>query len=119
MRRLDANDTQVTLHIEKIVTPFGVLNLVSNPTFLKPGAAAATASQELDKLIIFDPKDIELVPASKDSVWHASYKGEPYTDSWQEVAYLRGMYSIRTGNPFKRTIITGYSTTDSDYPGMI
>lgn len=119
MRRLDATEDTVRLYIEKIITPFGTLNLVSNPNWLKPGAAAATPSQELDKLIVFNPKDVELIPASKDSVWHASYKGEPYTTSWQEVAYLRGAYSIKMGNPFTRTIISGYSTTDSDYPGMI
>jgi hypothetical protein len=119
MRRMDANDTQVTLHVEKIVTPFGTLNMVSNPNWLKPGAAAATPSQELDQLIIFNPKDVELVPASKDSVWNLSYRDVPYNNSWQEVAFLRGMYSIRMKNPFTRTILKGFSVTDSDYPGMI
>jgi hypothetical protein len=119
MRRMDATDDTVRLHIEKIITPFGVLSMVPNPNWLKPGAAAATASQELDKLIIFNPKDIELVPASSDSIWHITTKDEPYTTSWQKVAYLRGMYSMRMQNPYTRTILTGFSVTDSDYPGMI
>jgi hypothetical protein len=92
---------------------------VANNNWIKPAAAAATGSSELDKILIFNPKDVELVPASKDSVWHISIEKEPTTSSWSEIGYLRGMYSIRMNNPYTRTILKGYSVTDSDYPGMI
>lgn len=119
MRRIDAREDTVTLHITKLETPWGILTLVPNDNWLKPAATANGISSELDKIIIFNPKDVELVPASGDSVWHITTKDEPYTTSWQKVAYLRGMYSMKMHNPYTRTILKSFSVTDSDYPGMI
>ncbi len=64
-------------------------------------------------------KDFVLRPASKDSTWSIGYRDEVYNDAWQRVAFLRGLYSLEAQNIFTRTYLYGFSTTDSDYPGMI
>lgn len=119
MRRADATDDTVRLHFEKFITPFGPMRLISNPNWFKPAATAGAVKEELNQIIIANFKDFELVPASADSVWHAGFREEPVTDGWYKEAFLRGMYSLRAKNIFKRTIIKGYSTDDSLYPGLV
>jgi hypothetical protein len=119
MRRADATDDTVRLHFERFITPFGTLRLISNPNWLKPAATANAVKEELNQIIIGDFKDFELVPASSDSVWQLSFRDVPYNNGWYKNAYLRGMYSLRAQNIFKRTILKGYSVDDALYPGMV
>lgn len=119
MRRADATDDTVRLHFSKFITELGTIRLISNPNWFKPAATANAVKEELNQIIIANFKDFELVPASADSVWHTGFVEEPYTDGWYKKAYLRGMYSLRAKNIFTRTILKGYSTDDSLYPGLV
>ena len=52
-------------------------------------------------------------------MWNVEYREEKYNDAWQVSAFMRGLYSLEAQNIFTRTYLYGFSTTDSDYPGMI
>ena len=119
MRQADATDDTVRLHFTRFITPWGTLTLVPNRHWVKPGATANVQTQELDALMIASFADFKLKPFSADSRWHVSYRKPPYNDNWADVGFLRGMYSLKADNPFTRTYISGFSTSNADYPGTI
>lgn len=119
MRTAEASDDTVRLHFSKFITPWGTLSLVPNRHWVKPGATANVQTQELDAILIANFSDFKLRPFSNDSRWHVLYRRPPYNDAWQDIGFLRGMYSLQADNPFTRTYISGYSVTAADYPGTI
>ena len=119
MRMADANEDTVTLHFTKFKTPFGTLTLKPNRHWVKPGTVDGTPTVELDEILIANFADFKLVPFSSDSVWNLSFRKPPYTDGWYDIAFVRGLYSLKADNPFTRTLISGFSTAAADYPGSI
>lgn len=119
MREAGATDDTVRLHFEKFITPFGTLHLVPNMNWLQGGTVDGTPEKELNAIMIANFKDFEIVPQSSSSTWQLGFRPELTNDAWQQVAYLRGIYSLRAKNIFTRTYISGYSVLDADYAGMI
>lgn len=119
-RQASANDTKITMHFQEFVSPLGgTIRLISNPNWVRPGTVDGTPEKELNSIMIANFKDFVLRPASSQSTWKIMYRDEVYNDAWQRVAFLRGLYSLEARNIFTRTYLYGFSTTDSDYPGMI
>jgi hypothetical protein len=113
-------DTRVTTGDAKKITTFwrefetdyGTLKLVPNYKMLKSGTNGQVA---LDKLLFFNPDDLELVPLSGDSAWSM----DPIaTNGWFDQLAIRGDYTLRAQNPDTRLTLTGFSTTRSDYAGL-
>lgn len=108
------------MHFQEFVSPLGgTIRLISNPNWVRPGTVDGTPEKELNSIMIANFKDFVLRPASSQSTWKIMYRDEVYNDAWQRVAFLRGLYSLEARNIFTRTYLYGFSTTDSDYPGMI
>ena len=107
------------LHFQKFITPWGTVKFIPNPNWVTSQVLDGTPEKELNSIMIANFKDFELTPASSDSVWTVNYRDVPYNDGWYKVSFLRGLYSLKAHNIFRRTYISGFSTTDSDYPGMI
>jgi hypothetical protein len=119
-RQADATDDTIRIHFQKFILPLGgTIRFISNPNWVRPGTVDGTPEKELNSVMIANFKDFVLRPASKDSVWNIEYREEKYNDAWQRRGYLRGLYSLEAQNIFTRTYLYGFSTTDSDYPGMI
>jgi hypothetical protein len=119
-RQADATGDTIRLHFQKFISPLGgTLRLISNPNWVRPGTVDGTPEKELNSIMIANFSDFKLRPASSDSTWKIMYRKEQYNDAWQDVAFLRGLYSLEAQNIFTRTYLYGFSTTDSDYPGMI
>ncbi len=117
-RMADANEDTITLHYEKFKTPYGMLTFLPSRNWTQPGTVDGTPEKELNQLLICNPKDFELVPAP-DSEMEILFRDVPYNDAWQKRAFMRTMISLRAKNPLTRTILYGFSTTDTDYPQMI
>jgi len=119
-REASANEDTITMHFQKFVAPLGgTLRLISNPNWVRPGTVDGTPEKELNSIMVANFADFKLRPASKDSVWQVEYREEKYNDAWQRTGFMRGIYSLEAQNIFTRTYMYGFSTTDSDYPGMI
>lgn len=112
-RRLTSSESRVGLAITEIDTGwFGTLSIVPNYKFTK---TAANGETTLDKLIVFNPSDYELIPYSSDAGWQT---GEFDTDGWYKKGFLRGDFSLKAQNPDSRLVLGGFSTSSADYPGI-
>jgi hypothetical protein len=91
---------------------YGKFTLIPNYKMLKSGTSTQAA---LDKLIVFDPSDLEMVPLSGDSGWSM----DPIaTNGWFDQLAIRGDFTLRAQNPDTRLILTGFDTTRSSYAGL-
>lgn len=112
-RRTTGDAKKITTYMMEYETEFGVLKVVPNRKFLKTGVNGNVA---LDKILFFDPSDIELAPLSGDSGW--SMKPIDVSDRWASAVAVRGDHTLIAKNPDTRLILGGFSTTTSDYAGM-
>lgn len=119
MRTAEATDDTVRMHFTRFITPYGTLTLMPNRHWVEPGTVDGVPEKEMDVILIANFKNFELVPFSTDSKWNLTYRKSPYNDSWSDVAFMRGIYSLRIDNPYQQTIISGFSTSAADYPGSI
>lgn len=105
-------DESIKVYWRSFDTDYGVLKLLPNYRMLKSGVNGLVP---LDKILFFNPDDIELVPLSGDSGWAM----EPIaTNGWFDQIAIRGDFTMRAQNPDTRLIISGFSTTRSDYAGL-
>ena len=112
-RRLTGDATSISLGIMEIDTGwFGTFKLVPNYKMQKSGTNAQAA---LDKLVLFNPDDLKLVPLSGDSGWKLAPLPE---DGWFTKMALRGDMTLLAQNPDSRLILGGFSVTTTDYPGL-
>ncbi len=119
MRTTDADETSITTHYSEFKTPYGTLTMIPNRHWVKPQVVDGTPTTELDEILVGNFKDFVLTPFASDMTWNLGFRKPPYTDGWYDIAFVRGAYSLKADNPYTRTLISGFSTTASDYPGSI
>jgi hypothetical protein len=118
MRWMEAPSTApVATYTKKVETPFGVFNIVPSWNWLKPGTTSATAVR--DSILICDLKKFRLTPLSANTGPKMFYVNEENLDYWGTEAKFRADLTLRGGNPYTSGILSGFSTTDTDYPAMI
>lgn len=112
-RRTTGTDETIKLQFTKIDTgTFGVITLYDNYMMTK---SSTTGPVPLDNLLFFNPEDIKLKPYSGDSGWSI----EPLPQNgWFDLMALRGDFTMKAENPDSRLLLSGFSTTEADYPGL-
>lgn len=113
IRRATTSEQKITTNWTEVETAYGTFRLMPNHKMVKTGV---NGHVPLDKLLFYDPKDLELVPLSGDSGWSIDPLPE---DGWYSKAAVRGDHTLRAQNPDSRLILTGFSTTRSDYAGLV
>lgn len=113
-RRTSGSDTSIKTYWKTIDTGwFGEFTLMPNYKMQK---TAANGDVALDKLLVFNPSDLEVVPLSGDSGW--SSEPMDVSGAWAKAVAIRGDLTLRAQNPDTRLILGGFSTTLSDYSGL-
>jgi hypothetical protein len=111
MRQYSPSDKKASNVFDSFETDFGTFNFIPNHHMVSVNDPTVPDG----RILIFDPDDYTLRPYHKEAKWGvwAVYEG-----GWYSRRAIRGDYSLEAINPEKRVVITGLSTTASDYPNF-
>lgn len=113
-RQSGPNDTSIKTYWTEIDTGwYGTIRLVPNNKFVQ---TAANGNTPLNKILIYNPEDLEVKPLSGDS----GFSMEPIdvSGAWAKRIAIRGDHTLRANNPDSRMILGGFSVTRSDYAAL-
>ena len=112
-RRTSGMDEKIKTYFTTIDTGwYGEVTLYPNYLMQKSAANGMVAD---DRLLVFNPEDIKIVPLSGDSGFSTS----PLPESgWYTKMAIRGDLTLECQNPDSRLLLGGFSTTRSDYAAL-
>lgn len=113
-RQSSPSDTKMKTYWTEIDTGwYGTIRLVKNNKFVQ---TAANGNTPLNKILVYNPEDLEVVPLSGDS----GFGVEPVdvSGTWAKRLAIRGDHTLRAKNPDTRMILGGFSVTRSDYAAL-
>lgn len=113
-RQSGPKDTSIKTYWTEIDTGwYGTIRLMPNNKFVK---TAANGNEPLDKILIYNAEDLEVVPLSGDS----GFSMEPVdvSGAWAKRVAIRGDHTLRAKNPDSRMILGGFSVVRSDYAAL-
>lgn len=115
-RRTTGDATSISTTFKTIDTGhFGSFTVVPNYHMVK---SAANGNVPLDQVVVFNPSDLALVPLSGDSGWYLAPVDSNDTMGWWNQIAVRGDFTLKCPLPDTRLLLGGFSTTESDYPGL-
>ncbi len=114
-RMSSPSDTKIKTYWTEIDTGwYGTIKLVPNNKFV---GTTANGTEPLNRILIFNPEDLKVVPLTGDS----GFSMEPIEENkqyWGRRVAIRGDHTLKAENPDSRMILGGFSITRSDYAAL-
>lgn len=105
-RRTTGTEEKISVKFTRVEDWFGEFRIV--PNWL----------MDDDRLYVFNGDDIDLCPYHSSTGWQTGLIG-PNQEGWYRIGFLRGDYTTVWQMPDSRLEISGFSTTNTDYPALV
>lgn len=106
-RRTSGTDKTIGVSFDTIETDFGPITFYLNYQLDRLGRG--------DHIFFINPEDITLRPYASSTGWQT---GTLATQGWYDRGFLRGDFTAIFQNPDARSLISGFSLNEADYPSL-